>query len=237
MDRVEHIGEATPLHIHIGRLDEANELVKRFHYSRRPPGSIQTVTTWHESGGLFGDYGRAVAACYFSIPPTRWSKPVWELSRLVRAPCCAAPLTSLISSAINATKKRSPGLFVSFADPTFGHHGGVYQAASWNYAGKRERRMDGVIFDGRFIPGRSANRKWGTMSPSKLMQAGISVVPHYDEGKHLYYRATNKAGERTAHELRLAPLPYPKPAKQETLELQSNQDSSKCGPSRNKERP
>ena len=207
------------LNIHVGRIDEANQLVKAFHYSKRPPGMTQTVTTWHEPGGLFGDYGPAVAACYFSIPPTRWSIPVWELSRLVRTPECEAPLTGLISTAINVTKARSPGLFVSFADPTEGHHGGVYQAASWNYAGKREPTMDGVIFEGRFIPGRSCNAKWGTRSPEKLAKAGIIVEPHYDQGKHLYWRATDSKGKRSARALGLQALAYPKPRNDGGMDL------------------
>jgi hypothetical protein len=201
------------MHFHVGRYDEAVELVKRHHYSRRAPSNVQVVGTAHEDGGLFGDYGQAIAACFFSLPPTRWSEEVWELSRLVRTDL-RIPLTGLIAQTCKAAKARGADLLVSFADRTQGHHGGIYQASSWDYAGCRERRMDGLLIDGHFIGGRACNHKWGTQSPAKVatMIGADRVVPHYDEGKHLYWRAMTKEGKRRAARLGLASLPYPKPA-------------------------
>ena len=72
------------LHLCTGRNAEADALVIEFHYSHRPPSNVQQVVTWHEDGGLFGGDGAAVAACYFTFPPTRWSETVFELARLVR---------------------------------------------------------------------------------------------------------------------------------------------------------
>lgn len=198
-------------HFHVGRYGEAVELVKRHHYSRRAPSNVQCVGTLHDSGGLFGDYGEAVAACFFSIPPTRWSEDVWELSRLVRDDN-PRPLTQLISWTCGAAKAKGADLLVSFADKTQGHHGGIYQAASWNYSGARDRSIDGVVIDGRFVPGRSCNSQWGTRSPAKLAEIlRKTVAPHFDEGKHLYWRAMNKDGRRKAERLGLESLPYPKP--------------------------
>lgn len=205
------------LHFRVGMLDEANALVERWHYSGRPPAAVQCVGTWHESGGLFGDYGDAVAACFFSIPGTRWSEDVWELSRLVRAETTAVPLTGLIAATCAHMRRTAAApLLVSFADSTQGHHGGIYQAASWSYAGKRDRRQDGLMVDGTFVPGRSCNSRWGTRSPSKLQTIiGREVIPHYDEGKHLYWRALNKDARRQAARLGLDAMPYPKPAEAE----------------------
>jgi hypothetical protein len=198
-------------HFHVGRYDEAVELVKRHHYSRRAPSNVQCVGTLHDEGGLFGDYGDAVAACFFSLPPTRWSEEVWELSRLVRTDRQIS-LTGLIAQTCRAAKARGADLLVSFADRTQGHHGGVYQAGSWEYAGCRDRAVDGVLIDGRFVPGRSCNSTWGTRSPGKLSELlRKEVLPHYDEGKHLYWRAMTKEGKRRAARLGLLSLPYPKP--------------------------
>lgn len=199
------------MHYRDGQIAEAIDLVKRYHYSRRAPGNVQLVCTGHENGGLFGDFGRAVAALFFSIPPTRWSEDVWELSRLVRDDE-ARNLTGLIAFATKVAKKRGSDLLVSFADKTQGHHGGIYQAASWNYAGGRERRMDGVMIEGVFYPGRSCNNRWGTQSPSKLSEIlGQPVDPHYDEGKHLYWKPLGNRGKAKAARLGLQTLPYPKP--------------------------
>ena len=202
-----------PFSFHVGHVDEANALVVAYHYSRRPPANVQVVGTWHAPGGLFGDYGEAVAACFICIPPTRWSEPVFELSRLVRAPHVTVPLTGLIAATCRHAAQIGIDLVVSYADRTQGHYGGIYQAASWKYAGCRKNMRDGLLINGVFHPGRSCNSKWGTQSPEKLQKIlrGHDIQPHYDEGKHLYWRALTRAGEKKAARLGLASLPYPKP--------------------------
>ena len=201
------------VHYRDGQIDAAVDLVKRYHYSRRAPGNVQLVVTAHEGGGLFNDFGRAWAACFFSIPPTRWAEPVIELSRLVRDERKGA-LTGLISFGVKVLRRRGVDLVVSFADKTQGHHGGIYQAASWNYNGARESRMDGVIINNVFYPGRSCNSKWGTQSPEKLSKIiGQDVHPHFDDGKHLYWKALTKNGEKKAARLNLIKATYVKPIK------------------------
>lgn len=204
---------ASALHFQCGRMDDIAELIKRFHYSRRLPSNIQFIGTMHEPGGLFGDSGRALCGLCFSIPPTRWSEPVLELSRLVRredAP--GIPLTLLIRLSVSQVRRLGHDLLVSFADRTNGHHGGVYQAAGWFYGGCRDRRMDGLLIDGVFCPGRSCNSNYGTRSPDKLraLLPQYNIQPHYDLGKHLYWKALNKRGQAKAATLGLRALPYPK---------------------------
>ena len=203
----------------VGAINDAMQLVSEWHYSARWPANVQICGTWHEAGGLFGDYGRCVAACVFSIPPTRWTEPVLELSRLVRRDDVKPALSGLIANVCNWAKKQNVDLVVSFADPTHGHHGGIYQAASWNYAGRRERRMDGILLDGVFWPGRSCNWRWGTQSPQRLRQImpGRSIEPHFDAGKHLYWRASTRSGAAKAKRLSLNNCSYPKPAQNEQV--------------------
>ena len=194
---------------------DAAALVRRFHYSARAAAAVQAVGTWHAPGGLFGDRGDCVAACVFSIPATRWSEEVLELSRLVRAEGVALPpLSGLIAQTVRFVRQAKRGhLLVSFADATQGHYGGIYQAASWIYAGQRESAMDGLLIDGTFYAGRSCNSRWGTRSPTKLrvVLTHSVIEPHFDEGKHLYWKAISKDGEQRAQRLGLARMPYPKP--------------------------
>ena len=111
-------------HFRIGLVAEASELVERFHYSGRVPANLQCVGTWHADGGLFGDQGQVIAACFFSIPPTRWSEDVWELSRLVRRDDAAVSLTGLIAATVRfLARRKAMDLLVSLADATHGHHG------------------------------------------------------------------------------------------------------------------
>ena len=202
------------LHFHVGRVDGARELIKKFHYSGRSPANIQVCGTLHQSGGLFGDFGAAVAACVFSIPPTRWSEDVLELSRLVRRDDVEISLTGLISKTCNFIKARKlTDLLVSFADWTQEHHGGIYQASSWRFNGQRARSLDGLIINGTFVAGRSLNSKYGTRSLGNVTERlqGQSVLPHYDEGKFLYWKPLNRFGAIKAKRLELQSIPYPKP--------------------------
>jgi hypothetical protein len=193
--------------------DEVWPLVRDFHYSRRMPANIQHAYAVRGSGGLFGDKGEVLAAVVFSIPPTRWSEDVIELSRLIRRPTFDQPLSQLISFACGWLRKQGWALAVSFADRTQNHHGGIYQAAGWNYDGCRDRTMDGILIDGVFKPGRSCNSTWGTRSPTKLseMLPGRSIEPHFDEGKHLYWKPLRVAGKAKGKRLGLQATAYPKP--------------------------
>jgi len=192
-------------------MDEAVALVKTYHYSRRSPGSVQFVGTLHMPGGLFGDFGEAIAACFFSSPPTRWSEEVLELTRLVRKDGVRVPLTLLIRLCVARLKADGHNLLVSFADAQQGHHGGIYQAGGWNYHGQRDRACDGVIINGKFWPGRTCNANWGTRSPELLREKlKCDVQPHYDIGKHLYWRSLGKRGDEAAKRLELKRNEYPK---------------------------
>jgi hypothetical protein len=205
-------------HFHSGQTDAAEELVLRFHYSRR------TTTPWfvgtaHGDGGLFGDFGPAVAAVVFSPPPAQWGEEVYELSRLVRHPSAAVPLTWLISQACVWIRRTHPeaDLLVSFADPAEGHHGGVYQAASWRYAYRSKRDTDGLFVNGVFVPGRTCNARWGTRSALRLRESHPEWQIEYSrtEGKHLYWRALRRSGQAKAARLGLQSLPYPKPNREQ----------------------
>lgn len=202
-------------HLRDNQRDEADNLVKKFHYSARPPSMVELVLTLHKDGGLFGFSGEAVAAIFFSIPPTRWAESVLELSRLVRNDYIDISLTSLISAALKLLRTSYPqhNLLVSFADSQQGHHGGIYQASSWNYDGMRESRVDGFLIDNVFVPARSCNTRWGTSSYAALVERlrGHTVEPHYDTGKHLYWKALSKEGVKKALRLCLEANSYPKP--------------------------
>jgi hypothetical protein len=193
---------AATLHLWIDETDAAETLVKRFHYSRRWPSNVQLVVTAHESGGLFGNKGEALAAVVYSIPGPRWSKPVWELSRLVRRDDSKVPLSWLIARSVGIIRKRKAAdLLVSFADKKQSHHGGVYKASNWRYAGLRAPADEGVMVDGLFVPGRSANSRWGTRSVSKLAAKGITATRVIDEGKHLFYMPVSAMGKTWAGEM------------------------------------
>ena len=202
---------ASTLHFWFGESADAIGLVETFHYSRRWPSNVQMVATAHRDGGLFGNKGPCVAACVFTIPGTRWSEPVLELSRLVRDDSTHTQLTALIAASVRKLRReREWDLIVSFADAQR-HHGGIYQAAGWHYHGLRAPAMEGVEVAGEFIPGRSANSRYGTRSPERLKAMGIIALPVWDEGKHLFWKPLEPKGRDKAARLGLLLTPYFKP--------------------------
>lgn len=204
---------ASALHFRTNRKDDAFDLVKKYHYSHRIPSNIQFIGTLHLDGGLFGNLGEPVAAIIWTIPPTRWSEPVLELSRLVRKEGVRLPLSMLISLSLARLKARGNDLVVSFADTQQNHHGGIYQSCGWNYHGQRKSSMDGILINGKFVPGRNCNSVYGTRSPEKLksLLPSQTIEPHFDDGKHLYWKAIGKKGQAKAIRLKLENNPYPKP--------------------------
>lgn len=186
---------------------DGRNLILKHHYSG----------TFHPAYVLMGlAYLRndCVAACCFRTPAAKWRLPVLELGRLVRRDDACISLTWLISKSVQEIKRAGVyGLLISYADNTHRHHGGVYQAASWNYSGLTLRQNDGVIVDGKFIAGRACNDLFGTRSVDKLrkMYCNRSFEKHWDEGKFLYWRALTRQAEKQAIILGLKKLPYPKP--------------------------
>lgn len=189
----------------------AKQLVELFHYSHYVPTNIQYSMTLDRDGV-------PVAGILYSVPATRWSESVLELCRLVRDETFEPKpvLTQLISQSIKYIRRdKKFDLLISFADSTHSHHGGIYQAASWNYHILRKPSHDGFMISGKFIPRRTCNHRWGTSSRTKLIEIltekGISCVPHFDKGKHLYWKSLDNNGERKAQRLGLTKSCYPKP--------------------------
>lgn len=192
-------------------VNECRELIMKYHYSHRMPAAVKLAY------GMV-DYGpprKVIACCIFSFATGRWETDnLWELTRLARTPDFADPLTKLISIAMGHIRKNKlTDLVVSFADAEEDHHGGIYQSASWVYDGMRGERLDGINIDDRFIPARTCNAMYGTSSPDALKaKFPDSVVePHFDMGKHCYWKALSKDGMRRAISLGLKSRPYPKP--------------------------
>lgn len=206
-------GGAVKLHLRSDAKAEARALVLEHHYSHRWPNAPSFVVTWHEEGGLFGDRGPAVAAVIFS-PTGVWKETTTELSRLVRTPGMGAQLTGLIAAAVREIRRQGfDSLLVSYADPAAGHHGGIYQAASWRYGGQSKGERIWII-DGVEHNRRSIQDIYGTSSYAPIKaKLGDRLKRRECPAKHLYWRALNRRGKAKAKRLGLKSLPYPKPGR------------------------
>lgn len=85
------------------------------------------------NGGMYAPYGLSLfQGC--------------ELVRIALA-THQSPVSRIVRVALAFLRKCCPGvrLVVSFADPEHGHHGGIYQASGWIYAGMTEPADEYVV--------------------------------------------------------------------------------------------
>jgi hypothetical protein len=205
---------------------DAKRLVRLYHYSHNPSLMPAYTATWHVPGGLFGKHGPAIAAAVYNHPvgggkdSHYHDKRLLELKRLVRHPDYECPpLSQLISQSANRIRQLSMAdLLISYADIIEDHHGGVYQACSWNYHGAR-KPIHFITINGVKVAPRGLNSKHGTSGIGKLKKLfpTVDIDKGYDLGKHLYWKPLNKKGKRLAESMGFECNPYPKPDRVPTV--------------------
>ena len=199
---------ASSLHFRTGRRQEAEQMVLDYHYSRTVRSMVQREVSRPLAVGLLSGDGGMVASALFCIPPIAWKEKVIELARLVRGDDRVS-LTFLLARCSKELKRHGHDLLVSFADMAQGHDGVVYRAANWKYAGLRAPRIDGVMWNGKFINQRQCRHLWGNSMSSvgvidrTRQRIAGTIEPHYDEGKHCYWLALGRRGEEKAARLGL----------------------------------
>ena len=96
---------------------------------------------------------------------------------------------------------------ISYADPTQGHLGTIYQATGWVYAGLSEATPLYDLGDGQLYHSRTLSQIYGTHSPKYLREHGVQARLVPQEPKHRYvYFLDSSWRER----LKVPVLPYPK---------------------------
>lgn len=187
--------------------DAAKYAVENWHYSEvLPAGKLFKIGAWEDDkfiGAVIFSYG---ANNNIGKPYNLKQTEVCELVR-VALRSHSWPVSRIMRFALKMLKQHNQGtrLCVSYADPLQGHHGGVYQATGWIYAGSSTAQQ-GVIYKGRVMHKRTANELFGTikgMEKSSVMW------------KHKYLMPL----DAQMHE-RIMPLskPYPKRAGSSSVE-------------------
>lgn len=110
---------------------------EKWHYTKKiPVNKLVKIGVWEDDKFkgvvIFGVGASAVLHKQFNL--TRFE--VCELVR-VALDTHATPVTRIISIALRFLQKANPALklCVSFADPSQGHHGGIYQGGGWMFTG------------------------------------------------------------------------------------------------------
>ena len=168
----------------------AMHAVTHWHYTgSMPPGARVTLGAW-EDDTYVGCIVFARGASRNLLRPYRLKQT--EGCELVRVAMRqhATPISRMMRFAFKHLKQHAPSmrLIVSFADPAQGHHGGIYQAGGWIYAGqtnptKMFRGPDGKLWHNRMVSVSGQSRVYGkvrcVLRPS---QCEIVNMP----GKHRY---------------------------------------------------
>jgi hypothetical protein len=130
-----------------------------------------------------------------------------------------APVSKMLAIAIRMVKAKYTGLelLISFADEMGqGHHGGIYQATNWLYAGTFEGD-GGWIIRGSVVHNKTVHSK-GWKQTEEWLRANIDPnVKRNPTRKHRYLYPLNEKVRQ-----RILPLskPYPKRVKQATTNVQ-----------------
>lgn len=111
----------------------AKYAVEHWHYSRRMPmPPLVSVGAWEDGVYvgcvLFSRGANAQLGAPYGLAMTECA----ELVRIALA-SHATPVTRIVAVALKFLRTNSPGLrlLVSYADPSEGHHGGIYQGGGW----------------------------------------------------------------------------------------------------------
>lgn len=188
--------------------EAAKYAVEKWHYSRTMPvGKMVRIGAW-ESGKFIG-------CVLFALGMNRslgspYGLQMTECCELVRVALTEhqTPVSRIVAIALKMLRKQSDGLrlVVSFADPVEDHHGGIYQAGGWLYAGKTsasfewrigEQRLNKRAFTGQQFGG-------GRRSVSQIPSTAKKVQT---PGKHRYLMPLDDEMRQKIEPLR---KPYPK---------------------------
>jgi hypothetical protein len=122
-------------------------------------------------------------------------------------------VSRIMRLALQFLKRNAPELqlVVSFADPSEGHHGGIYQAGNWIYTGRQPSTIEYIAPDGKQWHGRMVSKDGKIKVQGKYRKCWRTdqCTPVEKQGKHRYLFPLDEAMKRKVEPLR---KPYPKRA-------------------------
>jgi hypothetical protein len=175
---------------------KAEEIIRTHHYTRSIPSGKSYYAAYGEAFVVWSLPANCNASTHF-LPDIADAR-VFELTRLW------APdghernlLTAAIGEGVKVLRQAEPDvdLVMSYADPSAGHSGGVYRAASWIEVGRSEevrawRHKDG----GPILPRRAFHS--GSTHLNKPEVEALGYVQLKLPGKHRFVRPLSKRAKR-----------------------------------------
>ena len=204
--------------------EAAKYACEKWHYSGcMPVGKLVKIGAWEDSKFIgvviFGRGTNQHIGKDFGLSQT-------ESIELVRVALTKhlSTVSRIVSVSIRFLKQQSKGIkvIVSFSDTSHGHHGGIYQAGNWIYAGfgTSDKRCQSYIKDGKSYQWRSVCAELGTKGLRRTISDAekIGFLPKGFSPKHKYLMPLDDEMRK-----RIAPLaqPYPKRVKKQDSECPS----------------
>lgn len=188
---------------------------ERWHYTGKMPNSGVKIGVWedgHFAGVILFGVG-AGAATNGEKYGLRRAHDVAELQRVALKPGHKTPVSRCVAIAIRMLRRQSPNLrlLISFADTGQGHHGGIYQAGNWIYAGLTESDRAYVVHGRPRHAKTIHSRGWKQTEEWLRAHVDPNATIETQPPKHRYLLPLDDEMRKV-----IAPLakPYPKRAKE-----------------------
>ena len=200
----------------------AKHAVTRWHYSGTMPPPRRVMFGVWEAGTFAGVviFSRG-ASPSLGKPFALKQNEICELTRVALRQHEHA-VSEIVAEAIRQLHRSAPGLrlIISFADPAYGHHGGIYQAGNWLYLGVSQGStqfvVNGALRHSRTLGGKQFGSGRRTRSSLSYLREHIDPAAEQVKmpGKHRYAMPLDKAMRR---KLRGRALPYPERAAEDSI--------------------
>ena len=194
------------MHMTGATLAEVRPLLRAHHYLGAKTADPMFCFALREEGGMFGDTGEPVAAIVYASPINRYfGSGAIELTRLVRNDEVKEPLSRFVAWSLRWLKTNTDLKYcLSYADGAAGHHGGIYQALSFDFVATSKGNARWLNPEtGETVSGRSFDQR------RPEYRVGWSRVKSGE--KFLYIRALNERRSLLLKRFGWKPLLYPKP--------------------------
>lgn len=188
----------------------ARQVVEKHHYLHSMPGATKLAFGIMLNGKLLGaiTFGSGPANAHRLVNGVDQSEYL-ALTRLWLSDDLPSNSESrIIGISLRAIKKNTFVKFlVSYADPTQGHLGTIYQATGWLYTGLSEAMPVFDLGDGRRQHSRTFSHAFGSHSVKYLKSYGIDIKVVPQPGKHRYIYFLDQSYR---DKLTVPIFPYPK---------------------------
>ena len=188
----------------------ARSIVERFHYLHSMPGGTKLAFGVMVGRSLMG-------VVTVGVGPMNAHRLVNGLDRNDMATLTRLWLSDdlptnsesrVIGVVVRALRKHtSLRALISYADPSHGHVGTIYQAAGWLYTGTCQATSLIDIGDGKLHHSRSIGHAYGTHSVRHFRSHGLNATTVPQTAKHRYIKLLDRS---LSGQVNVPLLPYPK---------------------------